>query len=117
MAEPARKRKQKGLRALQGGKKQSLDPMIHEPKRLAILSALSVNEKLTFNDLKALLETTDGNLSIHCKKLEEAGYLKVRKTFEGRIPRTIYSLRAGGRRAFDDYLNHLEAIIKNARDV
>ncbi len=105
------------FKVVQGGNPTAINALIHEPKRLAILSALSVNPQMSFNDLKAALETTDGNLSIHCKKLEEAGYLKVQKTFNGRVPRTNYKLNAAGKKAFKDYLDHLEAIIKQVRDV
>jgi len=92
-----------------------LDRLIHERTRLAIVSALAVNDTLTFNELKAILKTTDGNVSVHARKLEEANYLTCRKTFEGRIPRTEYSLTAAGRRALERYLNHMEAVIKAAR--
>jgi DNA-binding MarR family transcriptional regulator len=93
-----------------------LDRLIHERLRLGILSALSVNESLTFNELKKLLETTDGNLSVHARKLEEAGYIAVTKSFEGRMPRTDYKLTATGRRALDRYLDHMEALIQAMRD-
>ena len=92
-----------------------LDRLIHERLRLGIVSALAVNERLTFTDLKRLLQTTDGNLSVHARKLEEAHYVTCDKTFEGRIPRTEYRLTAAGRRAFDKYLLHMEAIIKAVR--
>ena len=91
------------------------DRLIHEKTRLAIASALAVNDSLTFNELKAILKTTDGNVSVHARKLEEAGYLSCRKSFEGRMPRTEYSLTAAGRRAFERYLGHMEALIKAAR--
>ncbi|HEY8711470.1 MAG TPA: transcriptional regulator [Thermoanaerobaculia bacterium] len=91
------------------------DRLIHEKTRLAIVSALAVNRSLTFNELKAILETTDGNVSVHARKLEEANYLACRKSFKGRIPRTEYSLTAAGRRAFEKYLSHMEALIKAAR--
>ena len=97
------------------GKKQSpleLDRLIHERLRLGIVSALAVNERLTFNDLKRLLQTTDGNLSVHARKLEDAEYIAVEKSFEGRVPRTEYRLTAAGRRALEKYLAHMEAIIK-----
>ncbi|HEX3645442.1 MAG TPA: transcriptional regulator [Vicinamibacterales bacterium] len=92
-----------------------LDRLIHERLRLGIVSALAVNERLTFNDLKRLLQTTDGNLSVHARKLEEARYIVCDKGFEGRMPRTEYRLAAAGRRAFEKYLAHMEAIIKAAR--
>jgi DNA-binding MarR family transcriptional regulator len=90
---------------------QKLDRLIHERLRLGILSALSVNETLTFNDLKKLLDTTDGNLSVHARKLEEAGYLSCQKSFQGRVPKTQYKLTAAGRRALERYLDHMEALI------
>jgi DNA-binding HxlR family transcriptional regulator len=93
----------------------TLDRLIHERLRLGIVSALAANESLTFNELKALMQTTDGNLSVHARKLEEAGYVSCRKSFEGRVPRTEYALTAAGRRALERYLGHMEAIIKVAR--
>ena len=93
----------------------ALDRLIHERLRLGIVSALADNAQLTFNDLKRLLRTTDGNLSVHARKLEEAGYIDCDKTFDGRMPRTEYRLTAAGRRAFDKYLAHMDAIIKAAR--
>ena len=93
-----------------------LDRLIHERMRLAIVSALAVNESLTFNELKRLLETTDGNLSVHARKLEEAGYVECTKKFEGRVPRTEFRLTDAGRRALEAYLNHMEAIIQAVRD-
>jgi DNA-binding HxlR family transcriptional regulator len=92
-----------------------LDRLIHEKMRLGIVSALAVNATLSFNELKAILKTTDGNVSVHARKLEEAGYLTCRKSFEGRMPRTEYSLTAEGRRALERYLGHMEAIIKATR--
>jgi DNA-binding HxlR family transcriptional regulator len=92
-----------------------LDRLIHERLRLGIVSALAVNERLTFNDLKRLLQTTDGNLSVHARKLEDAQYIGSDKTFEGRVPRTEYRLTAAGRRAFEKYLSHMEALIKAVR--
>ncbi len=93
-----------------------LDRLIHERLRLGILSALSVNESLTFAELKKLLDTTDGNLSVHARKLEEAGYISCTKSFEGRVPRTDYRLTATGRRALERYLDHMEALIQAMRD-
>ncbi|HUI55275.1 MAG TPA: transcriptional regulator [Bryobacteraceae bacterium] len=93
-----------------------LDRLIHERLRLGILSALSVNESLTFNELKKLLDTTDGNLSVHARKLEEAAYVSCNKSFEGRMPRTEYRLTAAGRRALERYLDHMEALIQAMRD-
>jgi DNA-binding MarR family transcriptional regulator len=94
----------------------ALDRLIHERLRLGILSALAVNESLTFNDLKKLIQTTDGNLSVHARKLEEAEYITCTKSFEGRVPRTEYSITPLGRRALERYLDHMEALIKLARD-
>jgi DNA-binding MarR family transcriptional regulator len=88
-----------------------LDRLVHERLRLGMLSGLSVNDSLTFNELKKLLDTTDGNLSVHARKLEEAGYVAVTKSFDGRMPRTDYRLTAAGKRALDRYLNHMEALI------
>ena len=90
--------------------------VIHEPMRLGIISALAVNERLTFNHLKRLLQTTDGNLSVHARKLEDAGYVTCTKGFEGRVPRTEYRLTSAGRRALARYLDHMEALIKAVRD-
>src|SRR5215831_8227673 len=91
------------------------DRLIHEKTRLAIVSALAVNASLTFNELKAIVKTTDGNVSVHTRKLEEANYLTCRKSFEGRMPRTEYALTAAGRRALQKYLGHMEALIKATR--
>ena len=93
-----------------------LDRLIHERIRLAIVSALAVNESLTFNDLKQLLDTTDGNLSVHARKLEEAEYVTCAKYFDGRTPKTEYRLTAAGRRALAGYLDHMEAIIRKTRE-
>ena len=98
------------------GDAQRLDRLVHERLRLGILSALAVNQSLTFIELKRLLETTDGNLSVHARKLEEAAYVSCVKTFAGRVPRTEYRLTAAGRRALDRYLNHMEALIRAMRD-
>ena len=92
-----------------------LDRLIHERVRLAIVSALAVNESLTFNALKQLLNTTDGNLSVHARKLEEAQYVVCNKFFEGRTPKTEYRLTAAGRRALENYLSHMETVIRAAR--
>jgi len=94
----------------------ALDRLIHERMRLGIVSALAVNESLTFNDLKTLMKTTDGNLSVHARKLEEAQYISCTKSFEGRVPRTEYQLTAAGRRALERYLDHMEALIRATRD-
>src|SRR5579871_389424 len=93
-----------------------LDRLIHERLRLGILSALSVNESLTFNELKKMLDTTDGNLSVHARKLEEAGYIGCTKSFEGRMPRTDYRLTASGKRALERYVDHMEALIRAMRE-
>lgn len=90
----------------------NLDRMIHERIRLGIVSALAANSSLTFNDLKKLLRTTDGNLSVHARKLEEAGYVSCSKSFEGRMPKTEYALTDSGRKALEKYLNHMEALIQ-----
>jgi DNA-binding HxlR family transcriptional regulator len=92
-----------------------LDQLIHERVRLGIVSALAVNGSVTFTDLKGLLNTTDGNLSAHARKLEEAGYIDCRKSFEGRMPKTEYALTALGRRELQAYLDHMEAIIRTTR--
>jgi len=94
----------------------ALDRLIHERLRLGIVSALAVNERLTFNDLKRLLQTTDGNLSVHARKLEDAQYITCDKMFQDRMPRTEYRLTAAGRRALEKYVGHMEAIIKAVRD-
>jgi len=93
-----------------------LDRLIHERMRLGIVSALAANESLTFNELKGLLQTTDGNLSVHARKLEDAGYISCTKSFEGRMPKTAYALTVPGRKAFERYLDHMEALIRAARD-
>jgi len=92
-----------------------LDRVIHERLRLAIVSALAASDRLAFNELKSLLKTTDGNLSVHARKLEEAGYIDCLKSFEGRVPRTEYRLTSAGRKALERYLDHLEALIRVAR--
>jgi DNA-binding transcriptional ArsR family regulator len=92
-----------------------IDRVIHERVRLAIVSALAVNDAMTFGDLKSVLDATDGNLSVHARKLEEAGYVHCTKGFEGRVPRTEYRLTASGRRALEKYLTHMEALIRATR--
>lgn len=92
-----------------------LDRLIHERVRLAIVSALAVRDSLTFNELKALLKTSDGNLSVHARKLEDAEYVTCDKSFEGRVPKTEYRLTALGRRALERYLDHMEALIRATR--
>jgi DNA-binding MarR family transcriptional regulator len=116
-ASTARKEKRPGLSATPVvSSAPKLDRLIHERLRLGILSALSVNDSLTFNELKKLLDTTDGNLSVHARKLEEAGYIACAKSFAGRMPRTDYRLTAAGRRALERYLDHMEALIQAMRD-
>ena len=108
-----------GPRNIHAGKAKSpapsLDRLIHERLRLGIVSALAANQSLTFNDLKSLVNTTDGNLSVHARKLEEAGYIACTKYFEGRVPKTEYRLTAAGRRALENYLNHMETLIQQMR--
>jgi DNA-binding MarR family transcriptional regulator len=102
-----------------GGRQTSpsdLDQLIHERMRLGIVSALAVNESLTFNDLKKLLKTTDGNISVHARKLEDAQYIACAKSFEGRVPKTEYRLTTAGRRALERYLDHMEALIRATRE-
>lgn len=94
----------------------ALDRLIHERMRLAIVSALAVNESLTFNELKELLKTTDGNLSVHARKLEEAEYVTCNKYFDGRVPKTEYRLTTAGRVALEHYLDHMEALIRATRE-
>lgn len=94
-----------------------LDKVIHERLRLGIISALAANEKLSFSELKTLLKTTDGNVSVHARKLEEAGYLTCEKSFKGRVPLTEYKITSDGRRALERYLDHMEALIKAMKNV
>lgn len=94
----------------------NLDRVIHERMRLGIVSALAVNDSLTFNELKKLLQTTDGNLSVHARRLEEAEYVECSKSFEGRMPKTEYRLTSAGRKAFERYLDHMEALIQAMRE-
>ena len=106
------------LRGVHGGAPHSaheIDRMIHERLRLGIISALAVNDSLTFNELKHTVKTTDGNLSVHARKLEEAGYVNCSKTFAGRTPKTEYSLTPAGRRALERYLDHMEALLGRMR--
>jgi len=95
---------------------RDLDRLIHQRTRLSIVSALAVADTLSFNDLKSALRTSDGNLSVHARKLEDAGYLECTKSFEGRMPRTEYRLTDEGRRALEAYLSHMEALIDATRD-
>jgi DNA-binding HxlR family transcriptional regulator len=94
----------------------NLDRIIHEHMRLGIVSALAVNDTLTFNELKKLLQTSDGNLSVHARRLEDAEYVVCTKSFAGRMPKSEYRLTAAGRKAFERYLNHMEALIQAARE-
>ena len=92
-----------------------LDRLIHERLRLGIVSALAINDSLTFTELRSMLETTDGNLSVHARKLEDAGYVTCTKSFEGRVPRSDYRLAPAGRKALQRYLDHMEALIRAMR--
>ena len=114
----ARQDAAEGLRSVPGGAEAApdLDRLIHERVHLGIVSALAVNESLAFNELKDMLGLTDGNLSVHARKLEEAGYVDCAKKFEGRVPRTEFRLTDEGRRALARYLDHMEAIIQAVRD-
>jgi DNA-binding HxlR family transcriptional regulator len=125
MAKPSTVRQERGSReegpaAVRNAASQpvsaNLNRLIHERIRLGIVSALAVNRSLTFNELKALLKTTDGNLSVHARKLEEADYIVCTKSFDGRLPKTEYRLAAAGRRALERYLNHMEALIRATRE-
>ncbi|MGA8144695.1 MAG: transcriptional regulator [Candidatus Acidiferrales bacterium] len=114
-------REEKAKRNSPGARQQessatSLDRLIHERTRLAIISALAVNASLTFNELKELLGASDGNLSVHARKLEDAGYVACTKSFAGRMPKTEFRLTAAGRRALEKYLNHMEALIQATRE-
>ncbi len=105
-----------GIRRAPPRKSGEIDRLIHERLRLGIVSALAVNDSLSFSDLKKLMSTTDGNLSVHARKLEEADYITCTKSFEGRMPKTKYRLTATGRRALERYLDHMEALIRATRD-
>jgi DNA-binding MarR family transcriptional regulator len=107
----------KGVNGLDSnGPLPKLNRLIHERIRLGIVSALAVNDSLTFSDLKGLLQATDGNLSVHARKLEDAGYIECRKSFQGRMPRTEYRLTAAGRKSLERYLDHMEALIRTTRE-
>ena len=99
-----------------GPSASALDRVIHERMRLGIVSALAVNDGLSFSDLKKLLKTTDGNISVHARKLEDAQYILCEKSFDGRVPRTEYRLTPAGRKALERYLNHMEALIRATRE-
>ena len=105
-----------GVPGLADGTSSDLDRLVHERVRLGIVSALAVNDSLTFNDLKGLLDVTDGNLSAHARKLEDAGYIDCTKGYEGRVPRTEYRLTTAGRAALESYLSHMEALIRAVRE-
>ena len=119
-------RSAQALRSVDGGESATaastnegtlaLDRLIHERLRLGIVSALAVNESLTFNELKRLMQTTDGNLSVHARKLEDAGYVTCTKSFEGRMPKSEYRISVTGRRALERYLDHMEALIRATRE-
>lgn len=121
-----RPRNAQALRSVDGGENAAaastnegtlaLDRLIHERLRLGIVSALAVNESLTFNELKRLMQTTDGNLSVHARKLEDAGYVTCTKSFEGRMPKSEYRISVIGRRALERYLDHMEALIRATRE-
>ncbi len=99
------------------GASTDLDRLIHERVRLAIISALAVNDSLGFTELKQLLDVSDGNLSVHARKLEEAGYIECKKSFRGRVPHTDYIITPSGRAALEHYLEHMEALIRAVREV
>lgn len=106
-----------GLTKIHGLRESAeLDRLVHERVRLGIISALAVNESLSFTDLKTLLQVTDGNLSAHARKLEDAGYLECIKGYDGRVPKTEYRITAPGREALESYLEHMEALIRAVRD-
>ena len=119
-ADPAEARSRRlerviGREATGPSESRELDNLIHHRMRLGIVSALAANDTLTFNELKSLMDTTDGNLSVHARKLEEAGYVRCTKGFEGRMPKTEFALTDAGRAALRRYLDHMEAIIRHAR--
>jgi DNA-binding MarR family transcriptional regulator len=114
-SEPEMKRAHRAASRPAGATAPQLDPLVHERVRLGIVSALAVNASFTFPDLKKLLNTTDGNLSVHARKLEEAGYISCTKSFDGRIPKTEYRLTTLGRQALERYLNEMESLIEAAR--
>jgi len=111
------RRETRALRAIRAAEKApELDNLIHERMRLGIVSALAANESLTFSELREMLKTTDGNISVHARKLEEAEYISCRKSFDGRVPKTEYRLTPAGRKALERYLDHMEALIFAARE-
>jgi len=116
----ARRTRRRALERVEGGAAArampALERLIHERTRLGMLSALAVNDTLTFSELKKILATTDGNLSVHARKLEHAAYVSCTKSFENRVPKTLYRLTAAGRRALETYLDHMEALIHATRE-
>jgi DNA-binding MarR family transcriptional regulator len=115
--EPRSRSSARSAQAMRAAEKApELDGLIHERMRLGIVSALAANESLTFSELKELLKTTDGNVSVHARKLEDADYISCAKSFVGRMPKTEYRLTDKGRRALEKYLNHMEALIRAARE-
>ena len=118
--EQAQREKSGSLNSVRGNAREAVSPdldrLIHERIRLGIVSALAGNRSLTFNELKNLLKTTDGNLSVHARKLEEADYIVCTKSFDGRLPKTEYRLTGMGRKALERYLNHMEALIRATRE-
>lgn len=111
------RRETRALRAIRAAEKApELDNLIHERMRLGIVSALAANASLTFSELREMLKTTDGNISVHARKLEEADYIACSKSFDGRVPKTEYRLTAAGRKALERYLDHMEALIHAARE-
>jgi DNA-binding transcriptional ArsR family regulator len=118
MAKPLRKSPPAATRKLvahPGGAAHRLDRLIHERLRLGIVSALAVSESLTFTELRSMLDTSDGNLSVHARKLEDAGYIECAKSFDGRVPQTTFRLTSAGRKALGRYLDHMEALIQSMR--
>ena len=115
-AEPRNQRLDETPGTLNQAGTAQLDRLVHERIRLGILSGLAVNASLSFSELKHLLKTSDGNLSVHARKLEDAGYISCSKSFDGRFPKTEYQLTAKGRGALERYLNHMEALIRAMRE-
>ena len=112
---PNKKKLKNAVRLAPQRQASELDRVIHEPVRLGIVSALAVNASMSFRDLKELLNTTDGNLSVHARKLEDAAYITCTKHFEGRTPKTEFQISAGGRKALESYLDHMDALIRATR--
>lgn len=116
MAKGSAARNDSGEAARTAQKAEQPDRLIHERVRLGIMSALAANDELTFVEIKNTLQTTDGNVSVHARKLEEAGYIRCTKSFQDRVPRTAFAITPLGRRALDRYLDHMEALIRAVRD-